>query len=102
MFNRDSWVKVTPPIADFGEVDSDTVNELKLTVQNIRPEAIKAGHVLKTYSESVVYLISGLTPRKINFQHAYSTFNLIYDEEAPRTTLPSGLSSVFVNYSFNL
>ena len=42
MWNRDSWVKVTPPVADFGEVDSNTVNELKLTVQNIRPEAIKA------------------------------------------------------------
>ena len=46
MLNRDSWVKVTPPVADFGEVDSNTVNELKLTVQNIRPEAIKAGHAL--------------------------------------------------------
>ena len=46
MLNRDSWVKVTPPVADFGEVDANTVNELKLTVQNIRPEAIKAGHAL--------------------------------------------------------
>ena len=34
MLNRDSWVKFTPPIADFGEVDSDTVNEPELTVQN--------------------------------------------------------------------
>ena len=34
---------------------------------------------------------------QINFQHAYCSFNLIYDEDAtPRTTLPSGLRRVFL------
>ena len=71
----ESWVAVDPPVLDFGEVGSiKQLEPVKVKVRNVRHHAIR-----------------------LNFQHAYRHFNLIYDESEPRITLAPGLSYVSVS-----